>query len=125
MALGDVSIWKLKPGLPGYEFGMDLGKPHEIVEAESFITHGRVHPTIVSPNSQKSAREKGQAKAKRFRLVKEEYLAARVSGLSRDMICERYNIKIGTLRTYLSEWDIQAPERETAAMYEYNQVLSM
>ncbi|MBO9596199.1 MAG: hypothetical protein J7559_00020, partial [Cohnella sp.] len=90
-----IKVWKMEPGLPNYTAGMDLGEPDEVHEATFFIA-----PVTLVINNASSAKERAKRGVanrkprKKKSLNREIYLQLQSDGLSRDQICEKYNISI-------------------------------
>lgn len=111
---GPIKIWR---GVTNYSSGMELGEPDEILAPPSLIKKGPVRPTMIKKSFNGSNNPKaGGGKPRKFKLSRDEYLALRISGQTRDQIVENNGISMSTLHHHLRIWKISKVKDELAEM---------
>ncbi|MFD2334650.1 hypothetical protein ACFSR7_35860 [Cohnella sp. GCM10020058] len=99
---------------------MNLGEPIRIEDPQSLINKITDGPYANLPKPK--PKPEGESSPKNYsnrgkvnpdKLTKEKYLELRKEErLSRDQICERFNITRSTLITYLGRWGIRSKKRD-------------
>ncbi|SFA90910.1 hypothetical protein SAMN05216312_102176 [Cohnella sp. OV330] len=108
MSQGTIKVWKRTPEqIAAYTYNQDLGPPDRIDDAGKHVQ--RIEPPSIVPKKRTSRN------AKLF-IPFEEYLALRISGLSREQIAVAHSISVSSLYNRLREWGISSKKDEAVAI---------